>query len=408
MRISAEQMLSPAMPAPGGSPGTAEDRYEARLHSEPASLAPLWRRLQREGACTAYQRFEWIDSLVRVLAGEHGAQPLLIEVRRAGRPVMILPLVFVRRQGHRVIEALDLGACEYAAPVLAPEIDPSPREAERIWQAVRAVLPAADLIRLSRMPAHVQGVTNPLAQLAGTQRIDLTASGFVLEGDPRTLLKRVCTPSFHKDLTRRSRRFDSLPGAGFVATTDAAEMAELFDVMIAQRRARFHELGRHEPLDRPGFIAFYRDAALGAPGGPVWMFGLRAEGEWLAASYGLVQGGSFHGVLLTMAGDKWRSLAPGLLIAARIMVWAREQGLDYFDFTIGRQAYKRGFNPVDQTLFERAEPVTLRGRIALGLIRANASAKLRLERHPALFERARAGVRLLRRLRAPRSDTNLG
>ncbi|MBD8905899.1 GNAT family N-acetyltransferase [Methylorubrum zatmanii] len=403
MRITAEHMPLPGGPAPGGGLGTMDERYEARLHSEPAALAPLWHRLQREGACTAYQRFEWIGSLVRILADKHGARPLLIEVRRGGHPVMILPLVFLRRQGHRVIEALDLGACEYAAPVLAPGFDPSPEEAERIWRAVRAILPAADLIRFDRMPARVQGVANPLALLAGTRRLDLTASGFVLEGDPQTLLKRVCTPSLYKDLSRRNRRFDSLPGARFVATAATAEMDALFEVMIAQRRARFHELGRHEPLDRPGFVDFYRAAALAAPGGPVWMFGLWADGEWLAASYGLVHGGTFHGVLLTMAGDKWRSLAPGLLIAARIMVWAREQKLDYFDFTIGRQAYKRGFNPIDQTLFERAEPVTLRGRIALGLIRANASAKRRLERHPALFERARAGIRLLRRLRAEKS-----
>lgn len=385
----------------------AEGRYAAVLHTNLARLAPIWHEFQREGICTAYQRFEWIDSLTRILAAQQGAQPLFVEVRRADRPVMLLPLVLLRRQGCRVIEALDLGVCEYTAPVLAPGADLSPEAARQIWRAVRPVLPPFDLIRLTRMPDRIQGVPNPLKEFVGTRRMELTSSGFSLDGDPGTILKRVCTPSVYKDVARRSRRFDGLPGARFVATTDAREMAELFDVMIAQRRARFHELGRHEPLDRLGFVDFYRDAAGAAPNGPVRMFGLKAEGEWIAASYGLVQGGTFHGVLLTMAGGRWRSLAPGILIAARIVVWCREQGLDDFDFTIGRQAYKQGFQPVDRPLFEWAQAVTMRGRIVLGLIRARASAQIHLERHQALYKPARAGVRILRRLRTAREGRSV-
>ncbi|MFY9289601.1 MAG: GNAT family N-acetyltransferase [Methylorubrum rhodinum] len=377
--------------------------YEAVLHRDLASLAPLWRRLQEAGACTAFQRIEWVLALVAHLSATRGAEPLVVEVRRGGHPVLLLPLARRRRRGVRIVEALDLGVCDYTAPVLAPGPAPSPAEAERIWQAVRAVLPRADLIRLTRLPGDLGPVANPLALLAGARPLALTRSGFALEGDPETLLKRVCSASTHRDLMRRSKRLDRHADVRFVAATDAAEVADLFDVLVAQRRERFREIGRFEPLDEPGMIAFYRAAALAEPGtGLVRVFGLQAEGEWIATAYGLVHGGAFHGVLLAMAGGAWRATAPGLLIASRIMVWARREGLTYFDFTVGAQPYKAGFRPEERPLFEIAEAAALRGRLVLAGEHAAASAKAALERHPALFERLRTVVRWLRRRRGPK------
>lgn len=381
-----------------------EGMYTACLHADAEAVAPLWRLLQREGACTAYQRIAWMGGVLRHLAAARGVEPLFVEVRADGRLIMLLPLALHRSGVFRVIEALDLGVCDYAAPLLARGLDLSPAGIDAIRRAVRDVLPAADLIRITRMPARVATEPNPLSRFPGVRRIDLIRSGFALEGDPATLLKRVCTPSAFKDLARRARRFERFPDAGFVVGQGRDEIDALVEVMIAQRRARFHALGRYEPLDAPGVAAFYREAALAEPeGGIVRVFGLRAEGRWIATAYGLVHGGAFHGTMLTMADGPFRHVAPGLLIASRIMVWAREQGLDYFDFTIGAQPYKSAFRPVEEPLFEWAEAVTLRGRLVLGLSRAAAGAKARLQRHPALSGRLRSGVRLLRRLKGRRA-----
>ena len=392
-----------------GAATAGEGGYTALLHGDADAVAPLWHLLQAEGACTAYQHIAWMGGLLRHLAAARGVEPLFIEVRAGGCPIMLLPLALHPNGLCRVIEALDLGVCDYAAPLLARGLELSPAEIDAIRRAVRDVLPAADLIRITRMPARVATEPNPLARFPGVRRIDLARSGFALEGDPTTLLKRVCTPSAFKDLARRARRFERFPDAGFVVGQGRDEIAALVEVMIAQRRARFHELGRYEPLDAPGVAAFYREAALAEPaGGLVRVFGLRAEGRWIATAYGLVHGGAFHGTMLTMADGPYRAVAPALLIASRIMVWARKQGLDYFDFTIGAQPYKSGFRPVEEPLFEWAEPLTLRGRLVLGLSRAVAGAKARLQRHPALSGRLRSGVRFLRRLRGRRAADTSG
>ncbi|MBX9934256.1 MAG: GNAT family N-acetyltransferase [Methylobacterium sp.] len=375
--------------------------FSARLHPDLASASHLWRSLQEAGACTAYQRLEWVESLVAHLMPGSGASLLVIEVGDAasGRPLMLVPLVRLKRRGYSTIQWLDLGVCDYAAPILAPGTALSAAEAAQAWDAVRAVLPKVDLVRITRIPQDIFGLPNPLALLPAARTIPLKASGIVLEGDAETVIKRTCSASTGKDIVRRRKRVASLGQVRFVEARTPEEAGRIFDVLLRQRRERFRELGRFDLLDRPEVVAFYRDVALrSVPDGLVRVFGIEVNGEWIATAYGLEHGGAFHGILLAIAGEAWKPLAPGILIAAEIMEWSRRNGLTYLDFTIGDLPYKNSFRPISRDLMEVAEARSLRGHLVLGIERAQVGAKAALQRHPALFERLREVRQRLRRL----------
>ncbi|WP_244480510.1 GNAT family N-acetyltransferase [Methylobacterium sp. Leaf399] len=405
--------LAAGDPTAAAPRGAAAPAYRARLHPDLAAAAPLWRRLQAEGACTAYQRLEWAEAVVDKLVPGSGATPLIVQVDEAesGRPVMLLPLARLRKRGTTTIQWLDLGVCDYAAPVMAPGVVLSPAEAVLAWEAVRAVLPKADLVRITRITQSIFGTPNPLALLPEAQVIPMRASGLVIEGDPETLIKRVCSKSMAKDIEKRRKRLAAIGEARFVEARTEAEVTDLFEALLRQRRDRFRELGRFDLLDRPEVVDFYRAAALnGGPDGLVRVFGIAVGGEWIATAYGLCHHGAFHGIILAMAGEPWKGCSPGILIVAEIMVWARRQGLTYLDFTIGDLPYKNGFRPVAHDLMEVAHARSLRGHAILAAERALRGAKATLQRHPALFDRLRESRRMLRRIgrrapEAPAPDT---
>ena len=96
-------------------------RYSARLHTTMATVADLWSRLETDGTATAYQRLDWATAVAERLSTESKAEPIIVEVVDAnGHPVMLVPLARLRRRGHHAITWLDLGVCDYAAPILAP------------------------------------------------------------------------------------------------------------------------------------------------------------------------------------------------------------------------------------------------------------------------------------------------
>lgn len=374
--------------------------YGARLHRSLTTIEPVWRRLETEGAATAYQRFDWVRGIVDHLSGPMRSEPMIVEVYEVagGETVMLVPLAVVRHRGYRVLTWLDLGVCDYAAPLLAPGVDLTPRAMASVWTAIRAALPRTDLIRISRIPAEVQGRPNPIAALAGCRRMEMQASGVAIAGDAATLLERLCRPSTRKDMAKLRRRLDRLGEVAFLKASNAAEIDAVFDALVEQRKSRFAEMGRFDLLSRPEVEAFYRAGAHeGLRGGPARLFGLSVGGTWIAAAYGIVHAATFHGILLTMAGGQWRNTSPGLHIVAESLRWARGEGLDYFDFTVGVMPYKEDFGVQTRDLSELVEAVSLRGFLVTQALRRSEAAKIWLHAHPEWYAKAQNARRWLRR-----------
>lgn len=398
MSVPMEPMIAPIAPASAKSKGGVV--YTARLHTSLSEVAALWRHFEAQGAATAYQRLEWASGVVEHLAGPMRAEPIFVEVSdaRSGSPVMLVPLARIRHRGYRVITWLDLGVCDYAAPLLAPAVDIAPDSMKSVWAAIRAVLPRADLIRISRIPAEVQGRPNPFAALPSCRRMEMQASGVAIDGDPATLIERLCRSSTRKDMGKTRRRLERQGEVRLVKAATPTEVDMIFDALVEQRRTRFSEMGRFDLLSRPEVEALYRAAAHESlRGGPARLFGLSVGDTWIAGVFGLVHAATFHGVLLTVAGGPWRNASPGPHIIADTLQWARAEGLDYYDFTVGVMPYKADFGVHTRDLAELVEVVTLRGLVVTQALRRSEDAKTWLRTHPEWYAKLQNARRWLRR-----------
>jgi CelD/BcsL family acetyltransferase involved in cellulose biosynthesis len=389
-------------------------RFTARLHADVASIEALWRRMEREGASTVYQSIDWVACLARSVLPGRAARLAVVEVTEAGsgRPVLLLPLMVRRVWAGVVITGLDRRVCDYAAPLLAAGMALNAAEAAAAWRAVRGVLPRADLIAVGGIPEHVAGVANPLALLPLAQPSAQLSWSMALHGDPETLVRRVCSASFARNIAKTGRRLAAQGEVRCVVAQTREETSELLAVLLEQRQARFGQMGRFDLLGQAGIAAFYREAALlgmpagpagaaPAPRGPVRLLGLSVGGVWVATFYGLAHHGAFHGIMVGMNGAaRWHGMSPGLFMVVEAMKWAHRQGMSYFDMTVGDLDYKHRMGARGGKLFEMAEPLTLRGTLMLRARLGAAACAAWLRARPNLFARVRTVRRALRRWRA--------
>ena len=388
-----------AAPAPEAAAASPSRPLAARLHTSLESVAPIWRQLQSDGVLTAYQRLEWVELMVAHLLARRNVQPLFVEIvdTAGGATLMILPFALERHRTHSELRWLALDVCDYAAPVIAAGARIGAPEMALAWQAALRCLPRADLVQISQIRPAIGATPNPLALLPGARRMELQSFGTAIDGDPGTLLKRICAASTLKALNRRWRSVTQSGTPRFVVASSEAEVESIFAAMIEQRRERFREMGRADLLDRPEVEEFYRAAALkGLGGGAARLFGISFDGVWIATSMGLVHDGAFLGNLLSMS-SAWTAASPGIKMMSEIMVWAREQRLTYFDLTVGALAYKAGLGGQPQDLLQIAGSLSLRGAAILRARALAVSAKAWLQRHPGLFEPLRNVRRALRR-----------
>jgi len=391
---------------------SAKRRFVANLHHSLDPILPIWRSLEIDGACTAFQQLAWAGLIRDYILPSAAADFFVIEVTDAltKRTVMLLPLVRLQRRTHSIITGLDFGVSDYTAPLLAQGVLLSRDEAQAVWAAVNEVLPESDLIRLGCIPPEVFGSVNPLVSIATCRRMEMQAFGVGLDGDPETLLQRLCRQSTFRDFAKFRRRLERRGKISLVSPSTRDEVDSVFNALVDQRRHRFREIRRFDLLANDNFVAFYRAAAhQGLAGGPARIFGLTVDGQCVATAYGVVHRDAFHLLIQTMdGGDQWRNCSPGLQVTADVMKWSLLQGLKYFDFTIGMLPYKLEFGAAPSALFEICEARSVRGNMILYWGRATARVKAWLQQYPRVFGAVRATRRVLDRLRAKRDRNEKG
>ncbi|TPK97850.1 GNAT family N-acetyltransferase [Mesorhizobium sp. B2-4-14] len=379
----------------------ASDTYTARLHTSLETVRPLWLRFQADGVCTAHQHYAWAEEIIARLMPK-GAEPLIVEVRDAatGVPRMLVPLMRRRSFHHWVVEWLSCGVCDYSAPLLGDANPWTRQSAEAAWAAVRSVLPSADRFHITGIPQRIHGVDNPLALLPATRDSIQTTFGLAIDGDPGTVLKRLCRPSFVKEFGKDWRRLERLGGVELVEADTPAKVEGIFGELVRMRLDRFRELGRFDLLTQKPIVDFYRNAAIRAlSDGSVRLFGLRVGEALIAVQYLLVHQGTVHALLIAMDQSVVPNVSPGLAIMGRLMSWAREQGLGYFDLSVGNQSYKQHMGATGSVLAELRHGFTMRGSVASNAIEFRNRAEAFVRAHPRLLKAVQGTMRGLRRLR---------
>jgi CelD/BcsL family acetyltransferase involved in cellulose biosynthesis len=299
------------------------------------------------------------------------------------------------------LSIVDFGVCDYLAPVILPGVNLQPESASEFWPVIRAALPKADLMKISKMPALIAGTPNPLVKLSTARVMRSRRYGLSISPPADDLIKRVTRHSTYRDLAKFRRRLAKKGKVAFVVPTTTAEVESLITVMFTQRRERFRKMGRVNLMERPEIERFYRSAALsGLMGGPARVFGLSVDGEYIATGYGLLNGTTFALVSQTMAEGEWRNCSPGILVSASIMEWAVAAGITYFDFTTGFQRYKVDLGAQEDVLFEFSDAFTFKGAVFVAMSRALGQLTSALHRQSRLYALLRSARSAWRRARA--------
>lgn len=366
-----------------------------------------WARLAETGAPTPFQSLAWLDAWHAAHSGVVRPCPVFIADAASGRDLFAAALACRRDAGREVIEFADLGLTDYNAPLLAPQAPEGVAFASELWDALRAALPQADLLRIEKTPRRLGARDNPLALVAGAAPSRL--SGNVLHLDMaweewRAGLER----TVRKELERSLRVFERSPGARFRRIRDPLEGRATLATLARMQRRRIAALGLPYELDAPRAAALYGTLLeRGLASGETILTCLEAEGECVAALFGMARGDHYAMLRLGQAGGRWSNCSPGRLMIDQTMRALRAEGFRTFDFTLGAYDYKRRLQAETVELCEIVTPLSLRGVPSWSVTRARAllRASPHLDRAARQIAARLRGAGLLAS-RAPATETS--
>lgn len=315
-------------------------------------------------APTAFQRMPWLGSWYEALAERPDVSALVITVRdgATGEVALVLPLVLRIVGRLRVIEFADLNLTDYNAPLLGPAAPRDGAAMRRLWRAVRRALPAADVLRLSKLEPRLSGRPNPLALMRGAVPCALAGNTLDTRQDLHSRQGTVLSREERKHIARTWRIFTKEPDAAFERITKIARGKDVLAALESLQAGRMNALGAPYVLNEPRHALFYRLLIeRGIADGSVVLTALTAGDEIVAVHLGLRHEERCITIRVGMAGGRWASCSPGRLVIARTMAALQAEGVRVFDLGIGDYTYKRRLGCKPLPLLDVVQPLSWRG-----------------------------------------------
>ncbi|MGI9385207.1 MAG: GNAT family N-acetyltransferase, partial [Methyloligellaceae bacterium] len=188
---------------------------------------------------------------------------------------------------------------------------------------------------------------------------------------------------------RRSERRLAQHGAlRFRVAQTREERRRMLDSLVAQKSARFQQLGLPNFFDKPHIRAFYErlsESCDGHDAQSVFISALELDGACIAVNLGMTQGTSFHGMIVSMAGGAVDRFGPGRVLLRRSIEHLCREGFKEFDFGVGEDPYKDHW--CDETV-ERPDvlvPLNAKGLVFVAALKHFLKTKAFIKQSPLLW-----------------------
>ncbi|WP_246744912.1 GNAT family N-acetyltransferase [Methylocystis sp. Sn-Cys] len=353
-----------------------------------------WAELAEKAVVSPYQSYRFLSAWHETMGRADGARPLLIVARNAaGRPLALLPLCIERHAGLDIALFLGGRECNFNLPLLDPAAGFTEADLRGLLldSAQRAPI-RPDLIYLRNQPRRFEGLDNPLAFQTARDSASF-AYGAALPVTVDELAARLSKDT-RKKLRKKEARLAERGALSYEHCATGPRAEKIIDALIAQKSARFSDIGAEGALDMARVRALLERLSSGDGEGAIELHAL-SVGERIVATYaGLVRRGRFSAMLnsFDMDDDIARS-SPGELLLHALMRNLVARGMTHFDLGAGEARYKNAVCDETIALCDEVISLTTKGALAAPLFSAFLGLKRYIKQNPELtrlYRRARS------------------
>ena len=385
--------------------GMARRWASIAIETDIAAIEAEWRAFEAQALVTPYQAYGWVRPFVETVGATQG-MVFRYALLRDGEGMLcaLLPLVITRRSGIRFAEIIGGKHANYHMGLYAPDFAAGlDADAAALMLAeVGRAIGGLDALIFVNQPTQWQGVANPAALLAAGPSPSRAYKLALIAGDGEATLKRSMSSHARKKLKNKRSRFADFGPSTLVRARTPAEIARAVGAFLAQKAARFREMGVPDPFADPAMRAFLTKAAAGdgAERPAIELYTLELEDACVATYVGAVQGDRFSGMATSfdMASETVKT-SPGELLLADLIRLKCDEGFSVFDLGVGEARYKTSFCDDHDDLVDSFLPLTLKGRLFAKVAQSKRELKRRIKSSPAALRLAQRASGWLRRRR---------
>ncbi|HEV2513093.1 GNAT family N-acetyltransferase [Bosea sp. (in: a-proteobacteria)] len=402
-------------PSPSAAPAPRRDAEACRwarvvVGSDLAALEADWRALEADALVTPYQAYDWVHPFATTIGRAEGMDFRFVRVEDGqGDLLALFPLVVTRRLGTRFAEFIGGKHANYHMALYRPDFAEAldAAAAQQLLQEIGAAIGGIDALFLINQPTAWQGISNPPARLAAGQSPSRAYKLALEPGDCEGTLRRSMSKHARKKMTTKRNRFAEFGPSELVQARSDAEIERVLDAFLAQKAARFAQMGVPDPFAAPAIRTFLREGAIGRPSHSpaIELYSLDLAGRSVATYVGAVQGKRFSGMATSFdLFSETSRTSPGEILLVELIKRKCQVGLTMFDLGVGEARYKTTICDDSDELVDTFVPLTAKGRAYASYSQAKRALKRRIKASPLALKMAQRILGLLRRRKPAEAD----
>ncbi|WP_157014735.1 GNAT family N-acetyltransferase [Mesorhizobium xinjiangense] len=375
-------------------PESRAGEVSVNVASGPPALE-AYRALSRNAVFAPPQNPHWVECWTREVNGDCAIATIVVDGRAAFALALEIvpfgPLTIARFMGGSHAN----GNFAMTVPGTATPAPQSLKSA--LVAAFRHARPDIDMLCLERQVPGLHGAANPLAVLS-TGPSPNPALAVDLSGGFEAVLGQRNASRKHKKHRSQTRKFEAAGGCALVRPGSRDESDRLLRAFFDMKSTRFADKGIDNVFADAKVQAFFFDLfgrCAGQDRPQFLLRGLEIGGKLRAVNGCSRTADSLVCEFGTFRIDELASASPGSFLDFECIQAACAEGLSIYDFSVGDEPYKRQWCDIETHHFDIMLGLSVAGRTAAGLMRANAAAKRRIKASPALWSL----VKQLRKLR---------
>lgn len=410
MSVVADRAPSPSAPPALRRENEARPWARIVVSGDLAALEADWRALEADALVTPYQAYDWVRPFVTTIGRAEEMDFRFVRIEDSqGALLALFPLVVARRLSTRFAEFIGGKHANYHMALYRPDFAEAldATAAQQLLREIGAAIGGIDALFLINQPTAWRGIANPPARLAAGQSPSRAYKLALEPGDCDGTLRRSMSKHARKKMTTKRNRFAEFGPSELVQAHSDAEIERVLDAFLAQKAARFAQLGLPDPFATPAIRAFLRDGALAQAGRSpaIELYSLDLSGRSVATYVGAVQGKRFSGMATSFdLGSEAARTSPGEILLIELIKRKCRAGVTMFDLGVGEARYKTTICDDSDELVDTFVPLTAKGRAYAGYSQAKRALKRRIKASPLALKTAQRVLGLLRRRKPAEAD----
>jgi CelD/BcsL family acetyltransferase involved in cellulose biosynthesis len=314
-----------------------------------------------------FQDLNWLKHWYETIASKEKILLKIFIIYDEGIPILILPFCIKNFLTFNILEWAGGLCSDYHGPIINKNFNKIDKAFfNKLWERVKKEFSNIDIIHLQKQKKF-KNISNPFIEYFKNSvfhhkayQINFSHS---LSPQKEKKIKKVIL-----DNKRQYKRISKFGSISFQDPNDKYQKKLIISKMIEQKETRYIQTNTWNMFSKKKYKDFY----YGLPDVDfkeleVSVSTLISKNEFIACHVGLVHRNIFYYLMPSFDFLNWSVFSPGNILLEHLINKSQNKNLNFFDFTIGGEEYKKKWTNEEINLYEHLSAKSIKGFFYLSI-----------------------------------------